>query len=187
MKKAIILLANGFEDIEAITPIDYFRRAGIEVVTASITKDNTVTSRWGEVKLITSTTLFNNKKFVEAKNWDAVIIPGGIPGAPNIAASQEATTLIKNMAAAGKLVCAICASPVLVLAPLGLLAGKTFTCYPGLEAKIEDGKWSDARVVVDDNIITSRSAGTAGEFSLTIIEKLLGEEEAKKLAEMVLL
>jgi 4-methyl-5(b-hydroxyethyl)-thiazole monophosphate biosynthesis len=197
MKKAIVLLADGFEDVEAITPVDYLRRAGIEVVTASISERLTVTSRWGGIKLIADTTLTeikdqtaNNKepdKISKQIEWDAVVIPGGMPGAPNIAASKNVNLLIKGMAAAGKLVCAICASPVVVLAPLGLLAGKRFTCYPGLEKKTTDGEWSDARVVVDCNIITSRGAGTAGEFAIAIIGKMLDEATAKKISEAVLL
>ena len=91
------------------------------------------------------------------------------------------------MAAAGKLVCAICASPALVLAPLGILNGKKFTCYPGMEEKVQNGSWSADRVVVDDNIITSRAAGTSGEFSIAIIAALTDEETAKKIAETVLL
>jgi len=187
MKKAIVLLADGFEDVEAVTPIDYLRRAGIEVVTAAISESLTITSRWGGIKLIADTTLSKNKEISESSNWDAVIIPGGMPGASNIAASQEANLLIKKMASDRKLVCAICASPVVVLAPLGLLNGKKFTCYPGLEEKTTDGQWSETRVVVDDNIITSRGAGTAGEFSIAIIENLLDKAAANKIAETVLL
>jgi 4-methyl-5(b-hydroxyethyl)-thiazole monophosphate biosynthesis len=195
-KKAFVLMADGFEDVEAVTPIDYLRRAGIEVTTVSISEncrqdDLTVTSRWGGIKLTADIAIkeFAAKEFAAqgCKNWDAVIVPGGIPGATNLAASKETRILLKEMAAAGKLICAICASPVVVLAPLGLIAGKKFTCYPGLEEKTADGSWSDDRVVVDDNIITSRGAGTAGEFSIAIIEKLLGKDAGKKIAETVLL
>jgi len=91
------------------------------------------------------------------------------------------------MATSGKLVCAICASPAVVLAPLGILNGKKFTCYPGMEEKVKDGIWSDANVVVDGNIITSRAAGTSGHFAIAIIEKLLDKETAQKIADAVLL
>jgi 4-methyl-5(b-hydroxyethyl)-thiazole monophosphate biosynthesis len=184
-KKAIILMADGFEDVEAVTPIDYLRRAGIEVTSASIS-DLTVTSRWGGIKLITDTTL---AKVLESDcaGWDAVIVPGGMPGAANLAASKETGEFLSKMANDGKLICAICASPVIVLFPLGLIAGKNFTCYPGLEEKVTDAQWSDARVVVDGNIVTSRGAGTAGEFSIAIIKKLLDEATGKKIAETVLI
>ncbi len=118
-----------------------------------------------------------------------MILPGGMPGSTNLAASKETGSLVKEMAAAGKTVCAICAAPALVLAPLGLLAGKNFTCYPGMEEKVNstDSKWSDSRVVTDGNIITSRGAGTAGEFAVAIIEKLLDKAAAQKIADAVLL
>ena len=182
-KKAIVLVADGFEDVEAVTPIDYLRRADIQVTTASISDNKMVTSRWGGIKILTDTTLNE----LNDRDWDAVILPGGIPGAANLAASKETNTLLMEMAAAGKLICAICASPVVVLAPLGLLAGKKFTCYPGLEEKVTDGIWSADKVVVDGNIITSRAAGTSGDFAIAIIQNLLDEAAGKKIAEAVLL
>jgi 4-methyl-5(b-hydroxyethyl)-thiazole monophosphate biosynthesis len=185
-KKAIVLLADGFEDVEAVTPIDYLRRAGIEVIIVSISDNLIVTSRWGGIKLTADITLAEFEKSYNS-NWDAVVIPGGIPGATNLAASKEASALIKDMALAGKFVCAICASPAVVLAPLGLIAGKKFTCYPGQEEKVTGAIWSDNRVVVDGNIITSRSAGTASEFAVAIIKQLLDEEAGKKIIETVLL
>ncbi|MDR1836113.1 MAG: DJ-1/PfpI family protein [Treponema sp.] len=185
-KKTLVLLANGFEDVEALTPIDYLRRAGIDVTTAAITESLTVKSAWGGIQVIAGTTLAEVVK-QGTGGLDAVIIPGGSNGAANIAASQEAGKLIKEMAAAGKLVCAICASPAVVLSPLGLLAGRKFTCHPGLEEKVKEGTWSNERVVVDGNIITSRAAGTAGEFAIAIIGKLLDEEAARKIADAVLL
>jgi len=184
-KKAIVLLADGFEDVEAVTPIDYLRRAGIEVTAASISESLTVTSKWGGIKMTANTTLTELVK--HGGSWDAVILPGGMPGSSNLAASKETGSLLKDMAAAGKLICAICAAPALVLAPLGLLSGKKFTCYPGMEEKVTNGKWSDDRVAVDGNIITSRGAGTAGEFAVAIIEELLDKTAAKKIADTVLL
>lgn len=185
VKKAIVLLADGFEDVEAVTPVDYLRRAGVDVCTASVSHNLTVTSRWGGIKLIADTTLFDIK--AGQNLWDAVIIPGGMPGAVNIASSKEAAVLIQEMAAAGKLICAICASPAVVLFPLGLIEGKKFTCYPGLEEQVSNAFWSDDRVVIDGNIITSRGAGTAGQFAVAIIDQLLGFDAGKKIAETVLL
>jgi 4-methyl-5(b-hydroxyethyl)-thiazole monophosphate biosynthesis len=186
-KKAIILLADGFEDVEAVTPIDYLRRAGIEVTTASITQSLTVTSRWGGIKITADTLLSQIAR--QGNDWDAVILPGGMPGASSLAASEETSALLKEMSAKGKLICAICAAPAVVLAPLGLLAGKKFTCYPGMEEKAAtaNGAWLEDRVVTDGNVITSRAAGTAGEFAAAIIEKLLDKETAKKIADAVLL
>ncbi|MDR2942380.1 MAG: DJ-1/PfpI family protein [Treponema sp.] len=185
-KKALVLLADGFEDVEAVTPVDYLRRAGIEVSTVSISESLTVTSKWGGIKMIACVTLSEIFKH-GTESWDAVILPGGMPGAANLAASKETGAFIKDMSANGKLVCAICAAPALVLAPLGLLAGKNFTCYPGMEEKVNGGSWSDASVVTDGNIITSRGAGTAGKFSVAVIEKLLDKATAQKIADAVLL
>jgi len=183
-KKALVLLAEGFEEVEAVTPIDYLRRAGVEVTVAAISMFMTVRGARG-IKLDADTEIAGVD--VWSTDWDAVIIPGGLTGAANIASSQEAGKLIKDMAASGKLVCAICASPAVVLSPLGILVGKKFTCYPGMEEKVTGGIWSEERVVVDGNIITSRAAGTSGLFAVAIIEKLLGEEAGKKIADAVLL
>lgn len=188
-KKVIVVLADGFEDVEAITPVDYLRRAGIEVTTASINSNLVVASRWGDIRLIADTSLLKLTELDEnySNQFDAVILPGGIPGAENLAASKETVKLLKEMAANNKLICAICASPVLALSPLGLLEGKNFTCYPGMKEKKASGTCLDDNVVVDGNIITSRAAGTAGLFSIAIIEKLLDEAAGKKIAETVLL
>jgi 4-methyl-5(b-hydroxyethyl)-thiazole monophosphate biosynthesis len=180
-KNVVALLAEGFEEVEAVTPIDYLRRAGIRVTIAAIGGALSVKGARG-ITLNADVALKNLKQ-----DWDAVIIPGGMPGASNIAASKEATALITEVAANGKLVCAICASPAVVLAPMGLLSGKKFTCYPGMEEKVQGATWTDQPVVTDDNIITSRGAGTAGAFAIAIINKLLGKEEGDKIAKAVLL
>ena len=185
-RKAIVLLADGFEEVEAITPIDYLRRAGVEVTVASISDDLSAKGAWTGLKILADTALSK----IKTSEYDAVILPGGMPGASNLAASKEASSLLKEMAAANKLLCAICASPAVVLAPLGLLNGKNFTCYPGMEKKIPpdiSSGLSGDRVVVDGNLITSRGAGTAGEFAIAIIQELLDEAAATKVAETVLL
>jgi len=184
-KKALILLADGFEEVEAITPIDYLKRAGIAVTTAAISNSVTVKGARAKLHVIADTTL--EKLAPGACCFDAIVIPGGMLGAENLAACKRTSTLLQDMTGAGKLICAICASPALVLAPLGLLKNKKFTCYPGMEEKVTGAEWSSDRVVADGNIITSRAAGTAGEFSIAIISALLGEDEAKKTADTVLL
>jgi 4-methyl-5(b-hydroxyethyl)-thiazole monophosphate biosynthesis len=183
VKKAIVLLAEGFEEVETTTPITYLRRAGVEVTIAAIGNNLTVKGA-RSVQINADTTL--TELAPKASDWDAVIVPGGLKGAENLAASRETAALLKEMAAAGKLVCVICASPAIVLAPLELLKGKKFTCYPGMEEKVKDGHWSEERVVIDGNIITSRAAGTAGEFAIAIIRQLLGGDSARKIADSVL-
>ena len=192
-KKAIVLLAEGFEEVEAVTPIDYLRRAGIEVAIAAIGSGLAVKGAHGITVNadLTLRDLIAQQK-AGAASWDTVVIPGGMSGATNIAASAEAAALITEMAATGKWVCAICAAPAVVLAPLGLLSGKKLTCYPGMEADVRGGIWTDEAVAVaasdgDGGIITSRAAGTAGLFAVAIIGQLLGQETADKIAASVLL
>ncbi|MCL2264722.1 MAG: DJ-1/PfpI family protein [Treponema sp.] len=184
-KKAIILLADGFEDVEAVTPVDYLSRAGIQVTTVSISENLTVTSKWGRIKILADVTLADLIK--QNDNWDAAIVPGGMPGSANLAASRKTGELLIKMSDAKKLICAICAAPAIVLHPLGIIKGKNFTCYPGMEDKAADANWSADSVVIDDNIITSRGAGTAGLWSIAIIEKLIDKETAEKIAKTVLL
>ena len=189
-KKAIVLLGEGFEEVEVITPIDYLLRAGVEVTIAAVGLLNYVKGSHGiELGANVSLESLAKEKKLSASAWDAVIVPGGMGGSLNIAASKEAGAFLKEMAGAGKLVCAICAAPAKVLFPLGLLAGKKYTCYPGEEENVKDttAMWKQDRVVIDGNLITSRAAGTAGEFACAIIEKLVNGAEAKKLIERVLL
>jgi 4-methyl-5(b-hydroxyethyl)-thiazole monophosphate biosynthesis len=180
-KKAIVFLADGFEEVEAITPIDYLRRAGVELTTVSISGNKTVTGSH-KVQVIADKTLAEIGGV-----YDALLVPGGGGGAANLAASAEVGKLLKEQAASGRIVAAICAAPAVVLAPLGLLADKRFTCYPGMEEKLSVGKWSKDRVVVDGKLITSRGAGTAAEWALALIAQLVSPGEAEKLAEKVVL
>ena len=135
MKRAIVILAPGFEEVEALTPVDYLRRAGIETLTVAIGAERTVTGARG-IPVIADAALKECMQQEKAPAWNALILPGGMPGSANLAASAETSALIQKMAKAGKWICAICAAPALVLAPLGLLAGKRFTCYPGMEEKV---------------------------------------------------
>jgi len=194
-KNALVLLAAGFEEVEAITPIDYLRRAGIKVCTASIGESLAVNGSH-DIQLKADISLHDLLKGgkLKASLWDAVIVPGGLPGADNLAVSKETEDFLLEMAGAGKWVCAICASPARVLSPLGLLKGKKFTCFPGEEEKVSSpssaspgAQWKNERVVVDGNLVTSQGAGTAGEFACAIVEKLAGAGEGKKLASRVLM
>jgi 4-methyl-5(b-hydroxyethyl)-thiazole monophosphate biosynthesis len=189
-KKAIILLADGFEEVEAITPMDYLRRAGVELTTVSIGPDEIVGGSHG-IRVIADITLeaLAAQGFAagRATDWDAVVLPGGMPGAANLAASPGVGSLVTALAAAGKLICAICAAPAVVLAPLGLLRGRRFTCYPGMEELVQGARRSPDPVVIDGNIITSQGAGNAGHFAVAIIGELLDEGTAKNLAGKVLL
>ncbi|MDR2093978.1 MAG: DJ-1/PfpI family protein [Treponema sp.] len=188
-KKVVLFLAEGFEEVEAVTPIDYLRRAGIEVITAALeTKNGGTVTGAHAVSVLADTSLPELcGARLKPDAWDAVLLPGGMPGASNLAASKELGTFLKEMAGAGKLVSAICASPAVVLFPLGLLEGKHFTCFPGMEKQVSGARWSPDPVVCDGNIITSRAAGVAGLWAAALIEKLIGRQEAADLKERVLL
>ncbi len=180
MKTACVLLADGFEEIEALTPVDYCRRAGIQVTTIAV-KAKTVT---GAHKI---QVLADVENLADAGDFDAVIVPGGLPGSSNIAASANARALILRHFHSGKLVAAICAAPSVVLhSGCGILEGRKFTGYPGTEGNVTGGIFTPARVVVDGNIITARAAGCAAEFSLSIIAWLEGEKASRSVAESVL-
>lgn len=182
MKKAIVLLAEGFEEVEALTPVDYLRRAGVEVTLAGV-GGRDVTGSHG-IRVDTDLALDE----LEEELFDAVVVPGGLPGASNLAASPEVVALVRRHFAAGRLVASICAAPALVLhGACGILAGRRFTGYPGTEKGVEGATFAAGRVVVDGNLVTSRAAGCAGEFAVAIVAELLGEETARGLADRVLL
>lgn len=177
MKKVAILLADGFEEVEVITPADFLRRAGIEVILTSI--EELTVSGCHDIKITADTTL----DALEADELDGLILPGGLPGAANLSQSEALLELICKMNSNKKLLAAICAAPALVFAKAGLLAGRKFTCYPGFENEISGADFSAERVVQDANMITSRGPGTAAEFSIAMIEYLLDKEAAKAVKE----
>lgn len=183
--KMYLLLAEGFEEVEALTPADYLRRAGIDVRLVSVSGNLTVTGSHG-IPVLADIPV---KEASALGDWDGLILPGGMPGASNLAASADVDSLLKKAHASSALICAVCAAPALVLAPKGILEGRAWTCYPGMEKEAGAAvkTWKEERVVADGNIITSRAAGTVGEWSLKIIEKLLGDAAAVKLAKSVLL
>lgn len=182
MKKVLVVLAEGFEEIEAVTPIDVLRRAGFEVTIAAVGSSKSVKGSHG-IRLEADLLLKDIKE-----TPDAVVMHGGIPGAENLAKSKEFTELLSKMKKEGRLIAAICAAPALVLAPAGILEGKKATCYPGYEKELIAGKaiFSPERVVVDGHVITSRGPGSALEFSLEIVRSLADDKTADKLAKALL-
>jgi 4-methyl-5(b-hydroxyethyl)-thiazole monophosphate biosynthesis len=179
-KKAIIVLAEGFEEIEAITVIDILRRAGIGVVVAGLS-DKKVTGSHKITVLVDK--LLNETDY----DFDICIFPGGMQGAINLHNSENIQRLIQKMHSDKKLISAICASPAIVLSPTGILKDKSTTCYPGLQDKFEkETTYKEDDVVIDKNIITSRGPGTALSFSLAIVEKLVGKKVRDKVEEDIL-
>ena len=174
LMSAWVLLAEGFEEVEAITPIDFLRRAGIDVTAVAIGTQKMVTGSHG-IGVMADALL----KTLEG-DPDAVLLPGGMPGAANLGASQLVTDLLGRMVAANKLVAAICAAPAMVLGTGGFIEGRNFTCYPGYEDRVKQATFSTDRVVRDGNMITSRGPGSAAEFACAIIEHLLDRQTAAR-------
>ncbi|MGB8225460.1 MAG: DJ-1 family glyoxalase III [Sedimentisphaerales bacterium] len=179
-KKALIAVADGIEELEAITIIDCLRRAGADLTIASVQKREIITAR--KVK-ITADCLISD---CIDKSYDLIALPGGMPGAEHLRDNRELTEMLKKQKESGRLYAAICASPAIVFAHHGLLAGKKATCYPGMENKLPDTSAVNQRVVVDGNCVTSQGPGMALEFSLKLVELLFGGAAAKKLADAML-
>lgn len=180
-KTVVIILAEGFEEVEAVAPIDVLRRGGVRVTIAGVSERIVKSSRGIGIQ---ADILLQDYQELP----DAVILPGGLPGATNLAKAPEVAPFIKRMNKAGKIVAAICAAPAAVLAPTGILDGKKATCYPGCESDFSKATISSKdRVVVDGHIITSQGPGTALEFSLAIIRQLCGEEMAGNLRTKMLI
>jgi len=172
MARVLVPLAQGCEELEAVTIIDLLRRANIEVVTASLDEDIIVASRG--VRLVADVTLAD----IVDDEFDMIVLPGGMPGAENLDRDDRIHKLIKKHNKMDKFIAAICAAPV-ILANAGVLMGKRATSYPGFIDKMSltDTKILKDSVVIDDKVITSRGPGTAMDFALELIEKLLGPEQ----------
>ncbi|HNX68091.1 MAG TPA: DJ-1/PfpI family protein [Candidatus Omnitrophota bacterium] len=179
-RTAIVLLAEGFEEVEAIGPIDVLRRAGVRVTVVGVSGLTVKSSRGIGVQA--EVMLADIRELP-----DAVIVPGGMPGSTHLANSEVVGEFLKKMHAHGKMIAAICAAPAVVLAPLGILDGKKATCYPGCESDFtEKISYEKKRVVLDGRIITSQGPGTALEFALQIVGELVGYDMAAKLREKML-
>ena len=181
MKKVVVLLAEGFEEIEAVVPIDVLRRGGVDVSIAGVS---------GDVVTGAHSITIDTDLVIEEVVWteyDGVVLPGGIPGAQNLADSMEVGKLLDAMKDSGKLIAAICASPALVLSPRGLLKDKKVTGYPGTEFQLFDTiQYTEERVIADGTIITSRGPGTAFDFALKILEYLQGTKVTEEISSAVL-
>ena len=180
MATALILMAPGCEELEAVTVVDLLRRAGIDVVTAGL-DDKPVRASRGTV-LLPDTTL----DAALGREYDMIVLPGGQPGADNLDRDPRIPPLLRSMAADGKFTAAICAAPK-VLAHAGLLRGRRATAFPGTLERVEGGDiqlLSDA-VVTDGTVITSRGPGTAMDFALELIE-VLGDRATRDRVEAAL-
>ena len=179
-KKVLVFLVDGFEEIEAMAPIDLLRRAEIVVDTVSINEDKKVISS-RKITVLTDKTI-NEINF---DNYEMIVLPGG-PGTGNYMKSEKLQEKLKEFSI-NRTLGAICAAPT-ILSALGILKGKQAICFPECEPDIEkDGAIIvNQDVVKDDNIITSRGAGTAIDFSLALIEELLGKNKSEEIRKQIL-
>lgn len=201
MPSVAVFLAPGFEEIEALTVVDYLRRANVDVTVVSVPLDGAesfpiqVTGSHA-VTVVADCTL---KEYIErmgGEEPDAIYFPGGMPGAANLAANQYLFQLATKMDRKGRLVAAICAAPAVVLAQTGILASRKWTCYPGMERSLAEFCGGAARAeeltensthikdvpfVLDNNVLTGRGPGTAEQFAMKFVEILTDSKTAAKI------
>lgn len=179
--KIIVFLAEGFEEVEALTVVDYLRRKDIQVDTISITEEKEVIGAHN-IRVIADKTI---EEIEDINLYKGAIIPGGMPGATNLRDDKRVIDIIKSLYEEDKLTAAICAGPI-VLEKAGIIKGKNITSYPGFEGELKDGIYREESVVRDNNIITARGPTLAVDFAIEIIRYLLGEEKAEELKKDIL-
>ena len=176
-----MLLGTGFEETEAIAPLDLLRRAGVEVMTVGVNGKIV----YGSHKIGIEADILLSE--MDLTNLDMIILPGGLGGVTSVRASQEALNALRFAWENGKFVAAICAGPT-VLADLGITSGKQATCYPGCEGGMGDAVMvADVAAVRDGRLITGTSAGCAVAFGLELVKTLKGEDEAERIKKQIVI
>ncbi|MDT3693219.1 MAG: DJ-1/PfpI family protein [Mucispirillum sp.] len=180
MKKAVVFLADGFEEMEALAPVDILRRGGVEVTMAGVTGMQITGAH--NIKVMAD----KDVKEIKADDYDAFICPGGMPGASNLRDNSIVTDIIKEAYGKEKIVSAICAAPM-VLDKAGVLADKNFTMYPGMQNYAPSGSYkSDEFVVKDGKVITGAGPAAVFEYAFKLLTELQGEETTSQVAEGML-
>ncbi len=170
MKRVLVILAPGVEEVEAFAPVDMLRRAGAYVVTAG-TVDGVIVGR-NDIKVLADESLDT----VEGDDFDMLVLPGGLDSTENMINDERVDRIIEHFNDEGKYLAAICAAST-VLSRAGVTKGRKITSHPSVKAELQHEIYSEDRVVVDGNIITSRAPGTALEFAFKLIEVLYGMEK----------
>ena len=181
MDKVIVFLAEGFEEVEALTVVDYLRRVNVIVDTVSITEEKKVKGAHDIIVLADKTIA----ELGNLENYSTVVIPGGMPGAANLRDNEKVTSIVKEIYEKQKLVAAICAGPI-VLQRAGILKDKKVTSFPGFEDELPGSQYTGKKIERDGNIITSRGPYFAVDFALEIVDYLLGEEKLEELKKSIL-
>ena len=180
MKKIGVFLAEGCEEIEALTVVDIARRAGLEVAMISVSGEKQVKGAH-DITFLTDIPA----EYMDYDMLDGIVLPGGMPGTLNLGANETVCKVIREFADQGKLVAAICAAPS-VLGEAHLLEGKKATCYPGFEGQLLGAITMEDDVVIDGNIITSRGMGTAIPFALEIVKYFTDDAQAEELGKGII-
>lgn len=199
MKNVIVFLADGFEEIEALTPVDYLRRAKVEVFTVAVPSptmnDKYIVTSSHNIPVIADLSLEEYKDQFAGETADLIFCPGGMPGSVNLANCPEVIDTVCKAFEEGKLVASICAAPAVVFAKTGILAGKNWTCYPGMENDVPQfvgdankaeelmkgsTHFRNVPFVTDGNVITGRGAGAAEQFAMELVKLVAGEETASQ-------
>ena len=175
-----MFIADGFEEVEALCPLDIIRRAGLEAVTVGIGKKEIVGAHGITVK-----TDICSRQYGKGRDFDMIFLPGGMPGTLNLAKSKTVTEAIKNAAEKGRYIAAICAAPS-ILGDMGLLNGKEAICYPGFEKHLTGARISQNKVVLDGNILTAVGMGAALDMGLKIVEIFCSKEKSDEIRNAVM-
>ncbi len=176
-----LFLANGFEETEAICPLDMLRRAGADVRTVAVGTD-TLAVRGSHGITVTADI---SESELDASDVEMVVLPGGMPGADNLFASETVKSTLAKVKNANAYIAAICAAPY-ILGRLGYLRGKNAVCYPGFEDRLEGANVVSTPVITDGNIVTARGAGAAMQFGLALVAALCGKDKADAIARAVI-
>ena len=179
MSKVALMVADGLEEIEGLTVADICRRAGLEIDLVSNTDSLDIMSSH-------QIAFKADKAFhqTDLSEYDCIVLPGGMKGHKNLEANSELQTAIRNFVAEGKYVAAICAAPT-ILGRMGILKGRTATCYPGMEDALEGATLGTHSVEVDGTVITSRGMGTTIDFALKIVEIFMGAQTAERIGHQI--
>jgi len=177
MSNALVFLAEGFEETEAVGTIDILRRGGVDTTTVSIADDLTVKGAHG-ISIVADSLISS----INLSAYDALVLPGGMPGTSNLGNCKILTDALLAQYKAGKVVAAICAAPS-VFGNLSIASGHKVTCYPGFEGYLKESVTTGKEAETDGNVITGRGPGAVMDFALKIVEKLKGYETAKSVAD----
>ena len=179
MAKVYVFLAEGFEDVEALIPVDVLRRGGVDVTTVSIEEENLMVMSAHGVQMMADAT-FEECDFGDA---DLLLLPGGMPGATNLYGHKGLCAAVKAHAAAGRRIAAICAAPAVVLGQLGLLQGRRATCYPGFERLLAGATYTADLFTTDGNITTGEGPAAAFPFAYELLALLTNRQTSDQIAE----